>query len=567
MQAKCQKYDLTNDAMDKLQGLYTMGLVGPGDLDDETLTSLSRFSAALQLEILEKFSEVDLTAVQRKRGFLQGIMRRYRAKDLNPKQNNGQPCPEAARRLEELMATNRLSAGELEVNILQALAQLPPVTQMEVLDKFSEVDLTQMRNKSGFLAGIIKRFAGTSALLAAPPMLNAAAQARIDQLIQAGQLGQGELQNNALQLISKQPAPLQLEIIEKFAEADLTSMRNKTAYLMGVVKRYQNQMTGLDQAQLDVVLTESPAVTLATQLQQASMPSRMPAETSWSMYGNVPPPPQANLYSPHMHQAPVSDTQLASPSPAAPLPSALQTPPPPPPPPATAFASAQTAMDGETSGPTTPPKATLDSLTDAAGQQPGTFWQYLELVFLSGKLTQQDFDVQLVTEFSLLKQSTAIEILQKYCEADLSQVHDRKSFLRSIISRYSEGGSAEILQAQMPQDVSNVPPAQVQAQQQMLLQNANAQLLEALQANVRAPVAMPYSAPAMPAAPPSHQHAFGLPEQLAYGTGYMPYGQSSDHLMAQMLQQQLLHGQAMPVPPAMSAAEAAVASSTAVAGA
>ena len=46
--------------------------------------------------------------------------------------------------------------------MLAAVAALPPDTQSKILDRFSEVDFSEIRNKSAFMKGIVKRYAKKS---------------------------------------------------------------------------------------------------------------------------------------------------------------------------------------------------------------------------------------------------------------------------------------------------------------------------------------------------------------------------------------------------------------------
>ena len=120
--------------------------------------------------------------------------------------------------------------------------------QLEVVTKFSEVDLTTINKKSGFLAGIVRRYAGQQATGYAQQLtyvmagvhatLTPAAQAKLNDMMALGTISATELTPAALASVAALPVNTQCEVMDRFAEADLTPINNKSGFLQGIVKRY-----------------------------------------------------------------------------------------------------------------------------------------------------------------------------------------------------------------------------------------------------------------------------------------------------------------------------------------
>lgn len=61
-------------------------------------------------------------------------------------------------KLEELIDSGKCTRAHLDAKILASLGEFAEETAIEVIQHFSDADQTNMRSKSAFLAGVIKRF-------------------------------------------------------------------------------------------------------------------------------------------------------------------------------------------------------------------------------------------------------------------------------------------------------------------------------------------------------------------------------------------------------------------------
>lgn len=145
----------------KLQELYALGLA-PGDLDNRIIAELEALPEAIAIKCLDSLVSSDLTKIGNKSGFLKGIITTQKTK-LATQQATGQALhPSIQAKLDELTATGLLAEGDIDQPILDSLAGFEPSIGLEMIDAFTARDLSTIRNKSGFLAGIMKRYRATA---------------------------------------------------------------------------------------------------------------------------------------------------------------------------------------------------------------------------------------------------------------------------------------------------------------------------------------------------------------------------------------------------------------------
>ncbi|KAG5190531.1 hypothetical protein JKP88DRAFT_352683 [Tribonema minus] len=85
-----------------------------------------------------------------------------------------------------------LKATELDAFELRALSRFEPDDALRILERFAEADLRKVGNKSGFLAGIMRKYGSTLQATAPPPPPAAASAAAAQQQQQGGQPQEGE---------------------------------------------------------------------------------------------------------------------------------------------------------------------------------------------------------------------------------------------------------------------------------------------------------------------------------------------------------------------------------------
>jgi hypothetical protein len=66
--------------------------------------------------------------------------------------------PAVREKLESLFSSGRCRRDEIDLKIMQSIAEFPEAVGLQILSNFSDADMTSIRNKSAFLAGVMKRF-------------------------------------------------------------------------------------------------------------------------------------------------------------------------------------------------------------------------------------------------------------------------------------------------------------------------------------------------------------------------------------------------------------------------
>jgi hypothetical protein len=66
--------------------------------------------------------------------------------------------PSVRERLETLFASGKCRRDEIDFKIMQSLAEFSEASALQILINFGDADMASIRNKSAFLAGVMKRF-------------------------------------------------------------------------------------------------------------------------------------------------------------------------------------------------------------------------------------------------------------------------------------------------------------------------------------------------------------------------------------------------------------------------
>jgi hypothetical protein len=171
-------------------------------------------------------------------------------------------------KLESLYMSGRLARGELDSRCLDKLRMLSETSGLEVVTKFGEADLPTIKSKGGFFMGIVKRFSeqerGVFASLSTaqfPAAANAgetafqgcpsgglwpSAKAKLDEICSRGHLMPNDLDSRCMEQLRTLPEHLAMEVLTKFGEADLASIKSKGGFFMGIVKRFREQVVAQD---------------------------------------------------------------------------------------------------------------------------------------------------------------------------------------------------------------------------------------------------------------------------------------------------------------------------------
>eukprot|EP01134_Creolimax_fragrantissima_P006833 CFRG6833T1 len=256
-----------------LNSIYATGKLKPGDVEQGAIDSLLDFPESVAVEIMEKYSMADYEVVRNKTGFLIGIIKRYRnSNQKQPYMQQGYggggggyatsqptPAPTPTRTelaastkamLDQLYASGIVSEAELGEKCLTQLKCYSEEVANQILQKFKEADMKDIRSKAGFLHGIMRRFATESGTQAHPTtsplqtqtafqLLPWSVQMRISPLYQTGVLLQNDIEARVYESLAQFPEHIALDITTKFCESDLPRVNNKSGWLIGIMKRFR----------------------------------------------------------------------------------------------------------------------------------------------------------------------------------------------------------------------------------------------------------------------------------------------------------------------------------------
>jgi len=258
----------------KLEWLFTTGKVTLKDMDQKIISSLCEFPDATGVQIVEHFGEADMTSIRNKCGYLAGVMKRFRQErnmygGLPPSFGatslgavlqgssaamvgapGGGMWPSVQLKLDALFATGVVTQEDLDSRCMDQLKVLPEVTALEVVAKYSEADLTTINSKAGFFMGIVKRF--KEQVVASDPNLTNQAyqglayqiQTKLENLFSTSLIQRAELDAKCFMELRQLPEHMAIEVVDKFCESNLSDIRNKTAFFLGIVKRFKNERGG-----------------------------------------------------------------------------------------------------------------------------------------------------------------------------------------------------------------------------------------------------------------------------------------------------------------------------------
>eukprot|EP01006_Ploeotia_vitrea_P027985 TRINITY_DN60746_c0_g1_i1.p1 TRINITY_DN60746_c0_g1~~TRINITY_DN60746_c0_g1_i1.p1 ORF type:complete len:460 (+),score=55.76 TRINITY_DN60746_c0_g1_i1:121-1500(+) len=151
-------------------------------------------------------------------------------------------------RFDALFSWQRLKREDIDQNVLETVGKRHPAVAMEVLDKFAEYDLDQVKNKSAFLTGMIRKaekldpkhdYIQLMKELPDDSFFPAEVQAHLDSLFAKGLLQRDQLDQSALEALAALPQTQQQEVLDVFSRHDLMSLRNPSSYLTSVVRTSQ----------------------------------------------------------------------------------------------------------------------------------------------------------------------------------------------------------------------------------------------------------------------------------------------------------------------------------------
>ena len=258
----------------KLEWIFAQGRCHPSEIDDKVMMSLREFPDATGVEILENFAQADLNNVRNKSAFIAGVMKRYRmgaggviggpmgptpgfsgGYGAAPSYGSGPAptgdLPESVRNaLDRIFNSGKCRPDELDSRCIDQLKTLPESTAIDVVTKFEEADLYSINSKAGFFMGIVRRF--REQVVAMDPSLTSsnfatlppALQNKLEALFSTRMVSRNELDAKCYMELRGLPEQTAMEVVDKFCESNLGEIRNKTAFFLGILKRYKMEVGG-----------------------------------------------------------------------------------------------------------------------------------------------------------------------------------------------------------------------------------------------------------------------------------------------------------------------------------
>eukprot|EP00667_Euglena_gracilis_P004199 EG_transcript_4214 len=270
-----------------LQKYQREGLLQENEFDEGILADLQAIPLGVATQALAEYVKCDQSNIRNKQGFMKGIIR-HLLQDYAAPPAAAAPPPSAppqprakahhnhlAGLLSHYKAYGVIADGDLDEGIIGQLAQLPEDMAVKVFEEYATADQASIRNKSAFMKGILNRVAlhvltgaplptprtpgmipGGAGRLAPvapvarppppppPPRRQGPAAMPLEQFLApffaAGRLAPNEFDDVALEQLDGLSPELRQTVVSEYLQADRSSVRNPSSYLMGIIKHVCN---------------------------------------------------------------------------------------------------------------------------------------------------------------------------------------------------------------------------------------------------------------------------------------------------------------------------------------
>ena len=174
------------------------------------------------------------------------------------KDGGGKPAPTDWRtNLEDLVSEGYLREGDIDAAAHDALAALPKESADLAVQRLRESSLARVTNKSGFLLGIIRRLGDADggrgggggddgdaiAHLAEKRDFHHVGR-KLQEMVSEGRISNGDVDRRLARALGDLGPRLAEEAVDKFAQANLESVRSKAGFFMGIVRRLERDQQG-----------------------------------------------------------------------------------------------------------------------------------------------------------------------------------------------------------------------------------------------------------------------------------------------------------------------------------
>ncbi len=158
--------------------------------------------------------------------------------------------------LENLVSEGYLREGDIDAAAHDALAALPQESANLAVQRLRESSLARVTNKSGFLLGIIRRLGDADggrggggddgdaiAHLAEKRDFHHVGR-KLQEMVAEGRISNGDVDRRLSRALGDLGPRLAEEAVDKFAQANLESVRSKAGFFMGIVRRLERDQQG-----------------------------------------------------------------------------------------------------------------------------------------------------------------------------------------------------------------------------------------------------------------------------------------------------------------------------------
>ncbi|KAK9836169.1 hypothetical protein WJX81_006506 [Elliptochloris bilobata] len=151
------------------------------------------------------------------------------------------------RKLDDLIDRGTIRSSDLDNRTMDALEDLTDDQADQAVERFCEANFARISNKSGFLMGIIRRVQedGPGGGNVDLDILPRSVRYRLRDLLDDGRLKKDDIDSRMLKSLADLPSDLGLEAVEKFGMASLETVRSKTGFMMGIIKRIEMDRRGM----------------------------------------------------------------------------------------------------------------------------------------------------------------------------------------------------------------------------------------------------------------------------------------------------------------------------------
>ncbi|KAK3287541.1 hypothetical protein CYMTET_4963 [Cymbomonas tetramitiformis] len=147
-----------------------------------------------------------------------------------------------AQRLEPMFESGQLTEYDVDERCITAMKDMKEELAHAVLDKFCEANMSRINNKSGFMMGIVRRIEleppGTGPDLSDLPR---PIRYKLEDIVKERRIRATDIEGRAIAALKELPEDMAHEAIERFSAANLESIRTKTGFLIGIVKRIRDE--------------------------------------------------------------------------------------------------------------------------------------------------------------------------------------------------------------------------------------------------------------------------------------------------------------------------------------